>query len=49
MLRGLFWQIMITLIEGAFSTELSLAIGWFLGGRRGRSDESGPTSVSKPI
>ena len=31
MLRGLFWQIMITLIWGELSTGLTLAIGWFLG------------------
>ena len=49
MLRGLFRQIMITLIVGGIVDGTKLGHRLVSGGRRGRSDESGPTSVTKPI
>lgn len=50
MLRGLFWQIMITLsVGGALSTGLPLAIGRLLGADRVVLMSLAPTSVTMPI
>lgn len=49
MLRGLFWPIMITLIWGALSTGLTLAIGRLLGADGLVLMSLAPTSVTMPI
>lgn len=50
MLRGLFWQIMITLIVGgSLSSGLTLSIGWLLGADGVVLMSLAPTSVTMPI
>ena len=50
MLRGLFWQIMITLIVGgSLSSGLTLSIGWLLGADGVVLMSLAPTSVTTPI